>query len=71
MRNATTNQLTVFQKFGRKWIRAVGGKTICLVIALPVVMSLFVISTLGYGFIEELDLLESLCLKNIFLTTIG
>jgi voltage-gated potassium channel len=65
------NQLSSYHKFRLKWIKTISGKTSRLVFALLVVVSLFIIGTLGFHFIEGLDYLQSLYLTSITLTTIG
>ena len=71
MKKRARKQLNKFQKFRLAWMKSRGGKASRLSISLMAVLSLFIIGSFGYHFIEGLDFLQSLYLTSITLTTIG
>ena len=71
LNNKTTNQQNSVHKLRLYWAQIMGGKSSRLTIALLVVLSLFIIGTFGFHFIEGFDYLQSLYLTSITLTTIG
>lgn len=71
MDRQTNSHLTAYHRLRLKWIKTMSGKTSRLAIALLVVLSLFIIGTFGYHFIEGLNYLESFYLTSLTLTTVG
>jgi voltage-gated potassium channel len=71
LNNKTTNHLNGFHMLQLYWTQMMAGKSSRLTIALLVVLSLFIIGTFGYHFIEGLDYLQSFYLTSLTLTTVG